>query len=83
MDRHIFIPDRIFYERPFLTAKPEYRLIIYNNELISKFKVADNCTSENKSQFRLAELKHECLPTTLAFKTQGKSSFGVFFQNEE
>ena len=36
-------------------------------------KIADNCSNENKSQFRLAELKDEPLPITLVFKVQGES----------
>ena len=34
-------------------------------------KIADNCSQENKSQYRLAELKEEPLPITLVFKVQG------------
>jgi len=38
-------------------------------------KIADNCSSENKSQFRLAELKQEPVPTTVVFKTEGLFKF--------
>ena len=41
------------------------------------FKVLDNCSSENKSQYRLAEIASEVIPTTVIFKTQDHSKSTV------